>query len=65
LRFTSIEIIENLKIGPARVICENFYGRMKILWGDARNRVKNGLGCYENVITICDALTNLHLKYHH
>lgn len=49
---------ENKKIGASRVICENFYGRLKVCWGAARSKVKNDLKIYDSMFDICVALTN-------
>ena len=52
---------ENRRIGANRVIVENFYGRMKILWGASRLKVKNDLSLYNATIDICVALINYHI----
>lgn len=53
---------ENLKIGSSRMICKNFYGRMKTLWGATRLKIKNNLELYDNMIVICVVLINYHIK---
>ena len=58
------ELKMNKKIGTARIVCENFYGRMKKLWGASREKVKGALENYDNLIDICAALTNYHIETH-
>lgn len=55
------ERYENKRIGSCRVICENYYGRLKSLWGATRNKVRNDMKNYDNIFGICVALTNYHL----
>lgn len=52
---------ENKRIGSSRVIVENFYGRLKQLWGASRLKVKTDLKLYNNMLDICVALTNYQL----
>lgn len=59
---TPAEIRINKKIGSARIVCENFYGRMKHLWGAARLKVKCDLENYEFINDLCIALTNYHIS---
>lgn len=37
---------------------------MKVLWGAARNKIKNDLKSYDNMIEICVGLTNFHITRH-
>lgn len=52
----------NRAIGRVRIICENFYGRMKKLWGAAREKVRGDLSNYDNLNLICVSLTNFHIE---
>ena len=57
LTLTSQENRENKKIGSCRIICENYYGRLKSLWSAARSKVRNDLKNYNAAFDICVALT--------
>lgn len=59
---TSAEQARNTSIGAARIICENYYGRLKVLWGAARMKVHTNLSYYDNMIDICVGLTNFHVE---
>lgn len=61
---TSSDIRENSRISRCRIICENFYGRMKVLWGAARLKINKDLKNYDDVIMICVSLTNYHIDIH-
>ena len=54
----------NKKIGSVRIICENFYGRMKNLWGASRLKFRGDLSGYDDLNDICVALTNYHIELH-
>ena len=58
---TSQEIKNNKKISSARIVCENFYGRMKFMWGAARLKIRSDLAEYEDLNDICVSLTNYHI----
>eukprot|EP01121_Diplochlamys_sp_Union-15-3_P021641 TRINITY_DN8865_c0_g1_i1.p1 TRINITY_DN8865_c0_g1~~TRINITY_DN8865_c0_g1_i1.p1 ORF type:complete len:154 (+),score=7.40 TRINITY_DN8865_c0_g1_i1:59-520(+) len=53
----------NNRIGSVRVICENYYGRMKVLWGSTRETYRWDHSLYDTMISICISLTNYHLLY--
>ncbi|KAM0675328.1 hypothetical protein GVAV_001153 [Gurleya vavrai] len=59
-----IDIKLNKKIGSVRIICENYYGRIKKLWGAAREKVKGDLKNYDNLNFISVSLTNYHISLH-
>lgn len=61
---TKEEKIRNNKIAKNRVICENFYGRMKNLFKIMSDKYTWQEDSYSNVFNICVALTNYHItKY--
>ena len=56
--------MRNKKLAKSRVICENFYGRMKKLFRIMELKYKWDEESYSNVFHICVALTNYHItKY--
>jgi len=55
------EQTQNRKIGKARVLCENYYGRMVSLWGIIARKWRWDHKVYDQVMGICLALTNAHI----
>ena len=54
----------NKKIAKNRIICENFYGRMKKLFKIMEVKFKWDENMYSTIFQICSALTNYHIiKY--
>lgn len=51
----------NDRIASDRVICENFYGRMKKLFKIMEDKFRWDEGTYGTVVHVCAALTNFHL----
>lgn len=52
----------NLKLLKIRVIAENFYGRLKSLWGICRETYRGEHYLYDYILSICFAFTNYHLE---
>jgi len=52
----------NKKLGRARVISENFYGRLKTLWGIMRDKYQGDRARYPTIFLNCVALTNFHVS---
>jgi hypothetical protein len=52
----------NKKLGRARVIAENFYGRLKTLWGIMREKYQGDRARYPTIFLNCVALTNFHIS---
>ena len=58
------ENVRNKKIAKNRIICENFYGRMKKLFKIMEGKYKWDEDSYSMVFKVCAALTNYHImKY--
>ena len=58
------ENARNKKIAKNRIICENFYGRMKKLFKIMEGKFKWDEESYSTVFKVCVALTNYHImKY--
>jgi hypothetical protein len=58
------ENARNKKIAKNRIICENFYGRMKKLFKIMEGKFKWDEESYSTVFKVCAALTNYHImKY--
>ena len=56
--------LRNKKIARNRIICENFYGRMKKMFKIMELKYKWDENTYSNVFKVCSALTNYHImKY--
>jgi hypothetical protein len=54
----------NKKIAKNRIVCENFYGRMKKLFKIMELKFKWDEEMYSTVFEVCAALTNYHIiKY--
>lgn len=60
-RLTSTQIAENRRIALARIVAENFYGRLKLIWGIMRNRWRGDRARYATTFGNCVALTNYHI----
>ena len=52
----------NRKIGSDQVICENFYGRNKILWNILSATFRWDLREYDTIFGVCSAITNYLLQ---
>ena len=52
----------NRRVAYDRIICENFYGRMKILWSIMQDTFRWDHEHYDCVFQVCAALTNFHLS---
>jgi len=51
----------NLQIAKDRVLCENFYGRMKKLFSIMKQTYRGNHETYDSISNVCIALTNFHL----
>jgi hypothetical protein len=60
-RLTPVQIAENCRIATDRIVCENFYGRLKLLWAVMRNRWRFSRDRYQLAFTNCVALVNHHI----
>jgi hypothetical protein len=61
---TKEDTLRNKKIAKNRIICENFYGRMKKLFKIMEGKFKWDEKMYSIVFKVCSALTNYHImKY--
>ena len=49
---------KNRQIGEDRIICENFYGRKKVLWKATREKARHGDKEMDLIDTFCSLLTN-------
>ena len=56
------DTLRNKKIARNRIICENFYGRMKKLFKIMELKFKWDEDMYQIVFKICAALTNYHIS---
>ena len=52
---------QNKEIAKKRIVCENFYGRMKTKFKIMRDRYTLSKGSYFRIVGICVALTNFHI----
>jgi hypothetical protein len=55
---TSREKRKNSQIGEDRIICENFYGRKKVLWKATREKTRHSDKDMDLIDTFCTLLTN-------
>ena len=61
-KLTLVDEAQNKKIAHDRIICENFYGRLKMLWAIMRDTFRWDHEEYDRVFQICVALTNFQLR---
>lgn len=61
---TASEVARNKRISQDRIIVENFYGRMKQLWGVTREVYRWNHEDYDAISDVCFALTNFHISLH-
>jgi hypothetical protein len=60
-RLTAAQKSINRKISADRIVCENYYGRMKQLWKLMRDKWRFDRSRYASMFTLCLALTNYHI----
>lgn len=60
-KLTAAQVAENRRIATDRIVCENFYGRLKMLWAIMRNRWRFGRARYSRTFGNCVALVNHHI----
>ena len=53
----------NDKIKEDRIIVENFFGRLKTLWGIVVNPMRMNIDLAMKIAEVCVALTNFHIKF--
>ena len=58
---TRSEKMENLKIASSRIIVENFFGRVCSLWSISHKTFTWNHDLYDDVVSVCFALTNYHI----
>ena len=61
-KLTLSDEAQNKRIAHDRIICENFYGRLKMLWAIMRDTFRWDHEEYDRVFQICVALTNFQLR---
>ncbi|KAE9161320.1 hypothetical protein PF002_g32403 [Phytophthora fragariae] len=59
------ETRNNDRISHDRVIVENYFGRMKMLWGVCSDKWRWDEGAYDLFFRVCLALTNAHVRLRH
>ena len=68
-RLDQDDILENKRIAKRRIIVENWFSRLKLLWGKMNQKLRNKKGSeihveYDMNWTFCAALTNFHISKH-
>ncbi|KAF0702525.1 hypothetical protein AaE_015869 [Aphanomyces astaci] len=58
------ELRRNDRIASDRVIVENFFGRLKTLWGVCSDTYRWNRKTYDVVFQTCMAFTNAHVRFH-
>lgn len=61
---TSQERIKNREISHDRIIIENFFGRMKSLYGVMSRKWRWDESSYDIIVRLCVSLTNIHINWH-
>lgn len=56
------EEASNKDIDSGRIIVENYFGRLCILWYILSSKYKWMEGFYDNIFMFCLALTNIHVR---
>jgi DDE superfamily endonuclease len=54
----------NKKVATERVICERFYGRLKVKFRIMSSKYRNAREDYEKIFKLCVALTNYDIILH-
>ena len=60
---TDDQIRANKKISHRRIIVENYFGRLKVLWKIMAIKFRLKLSLYDQIWGFCAALTNAHIHY--
>ena len=60
-RLSATDNSRNRNIFACRIIVENFFGRLKMLWKIMHDRFRLSHDWYDKIVRICVALTNFHI----